>query len=283
MALITAFDPWKSGLCTCPAKYSLSAYTGCSHGCLYCYASSYIRNFSSVRPKKDFIKRLEKEIKKIPHNSIITIANSSDPYLPLEKELELTRTMLNILKDHPVKLLIVTRSDLILRDIDILKKLKVAISFTMTTLDKNLSKKLEPNAPLPEKRLKAINELSKYLPVMVRFDPLIYPINTDEIEDMVKAVKANGARQIITSTYKAKPDNFKRMIGSFKEHRSLWEKLYKSQGEKRGRYTYLPKNLRRSLIKKVKTACLDFGLEFTSCREGFEKLNTLACDGSSFL
>ena len=191
--------------------------------------------------------------------------------------------MLKVLKDYPVKIIMVTRSDLILRDIDILKDLKVVVSFTLTTLDKSLSKKLEPNAPLPEKRLKAINELSKDLPVVVRFDPLIYPLNTDEIEPMAKELKANGARQVITSTYKAKPDNFKRMCNAFKEHKSLWEKLYNDQGEKKGRYTYLPKNLRKSLIEKVKTACLDEGLEFSSCREGFQKLNTLNCDGSSFI
>ena len=283
MTLITAFDSWKSGIFTCPSKYSLSAYTGCSHGCLYCYASSYIRNFSLVRPKKDLIKRLEKEIKKIPPSSIITIANSSDPYLPLEKELKLTQSMLKVLKEYPVKIIMVTRSDLILRDIGILKDLEVVVSFTITTLDKNLSKKIEPNAPLPQERLKAINELSKDMPVVVRFDPLIYPLNTDEIEVMAKELKANGARQIITSTYKAKPDNFKRMTSTFKEHKTIWEKLYNEQGEKKGRYTYLPENLRKSLIEKVRAACLDEALEFSSCREGFSKLNTLACDGSNFL
>jgi DNA repair photolyase len=91
MPLITPFDPWKNKYCTCPDKLSLSPYTGCAHNCLYCYAASYIRDFSNPRPKKDFIKRLENEIKKIPEGSIIAVANSSDPYQPMEDKLQLTR------------------------------------------------------------------------------------------------------------------------------------------------------------------------------------------------
>ena len=56
MSYIQPFDPWKSPLCTCPPKYSLNPYTGCGHKCLYCYATSFIKNFYTPRPKKDFLK-----------------------------------------------------------------------------------------------------------------------------------------------------------------------------------------------------------------------------------
>ena len=283
MSLITPFDPWRGKLCTCPEKYSLSAYTGCGHGCLYCYASSYIIRFSSPRPKKDFLARLGKELPKIPINSIITISNSSDPYLPLEEKHKLTQSTLKILKDYDLKLLFVTRSALILRDIDLIKECKnVVISFTLTTLKETLAKKLEPLASSPKKRLLAMKELSKYIPVVCRFDPLIYPLNTSEIKEVIAAIKNTGTRQVITSTYKAKSDNFKRMVKAFPEHKELWEDLYLKQGEKIGNYIYLSRNLREELIGKVRKEALAARLDFSNCREGFARLNTKSCDGSSF-
>ena len=312
MSLITRFDPWKGNLCTCPAKYSLSTYTGCSHNCLYCYAASYIRRFSQPREKKDFLKRLEKEIKKIPENSLIAMANSSDPYLPLEGELNLTRAALKIIKEYDLSINIVTKSSLILKDLDILKGFsapakgwsasgrrggsppeadaplehasggkKIVVSISITTLDKGLTKTLESNSPSPQERLRAIRELSPHLPVAVRFDPLIYPLNTKEIEKTIRKIKIAGAKQVITSTYKVKPDNFKRMVVAFPEYKGLWQKLYLKQGEKIGGCTYLPQTLRKDLINKVREIALSQGLKFSSCREGFNSLNTANCDGSS--
>lgn len=284
MSLITAFDPWKNTLCSCPAKYSLSAYTGCDHGCLYCYASSYIRNFTQPREKKDFLTRLNKEIKKLPVDAYLAIANSSDPYLTLEKKLELTKKTLKILKDYDLKINIITKSPLILRDIDLLKNLKsVTISVSLTSLDKILLQKLEPNASAPQERLKIIEKLSPHLPIIVRFDPLIYPLNTNEINLLVEKITALGAKQVITSTYKIKTDNFKRITASFPQYKRLWAKLYLEQGEKKNGYAYLPKGLRKNLITKVKDAALIQGIKFSSCREGFDNLNTANCDGSSFL
>ena len=282
MSVITKFDPWKSNLCTCPAKYSLSAYTGCTHNCLYCYASSYIRRFSQPREKKDFLKKLEKEIKKVPKGSLIAMANSSDPYLPLEERLKLTRAALKIIKEYDLSLNIVTKSSLLLRDLDILKSFKkIVVSISLTTLDKELAKKLEPNSPPPQERLRAVGELSPYLPVAVRFDPLIYPLNTEEIEGTIREIKKSGAKQIITSTYKVKPDNYRRMTAGFGQYKKLWQKLYLKQGEKIGGYTYLPKTLRKDLINRVREIALSQRLKFSSCREGFGNLNTANCDGSS--
>lgn len=284
VALITVFDPWKNQLCTCPKKYSLSPYAGCGHDCLYCYASSYIKDFRNPRPKKDFLKKIEKNIQKIPPDSIITIANSSDPYLPLEKKLRLTQDTLKILKKYPLRIMLVTKSCLILRDCGILKEFKkIAVCVTITTLKPSLAKKLEPRASAPKQRLKTIEKLSKILPVICRFDPLIYPVNTDEIKNLVKEVKSTGAKQIITSTYKAKPDNFKRMITAFPEHKNLWHKLYIKEGQRINRYLYPPKKLRENLITEVRETCLKEKIAFSSCREGFNFLNTAACDGSAQL
>ena len=282
MSLITLFDPWKSNLCTCPEKYSLSPYTGCSHNCLYCYASSYIVNFKAPREKKNYKERLHRELKKIPPGSTITLSNSSDPYLHLEKEKKLTRFTLKTLAEHDLKILIVTKSNLILRDMDLLKNLKkVVVCITITTLDDTLAKTLEPNAPSAGLRLKTIKELSSFLPVACRFDPLIYPLNTRGIKEVIKEIKASGAKQIITSTYKTKPDNFKRMIKAFPEHKKVWQEFYLTHGEKKGRYTYLPYHLRHTILEEVKTHSQALGISCSTCREDMPEFQSTVCDGSA--
>jgi len=282
MSLIRPFDPWKNPLCSCPTKYSLSAYTGCNHGCLYCYASSYIRNFCQVRPKKDFLIRLGREIKKIPGGSHLTLANSSDPYVSLEKKLRLTRKTLEMLLNYDIRISLVTKSTLISRDLDMLKNLKQVIAcISITTLEETCAKKLEPGTASPKERLAAVKKLVRYIPVAVRLDPLIYPLTTASLKKTIKAIGSCGAKQIITSTYKAKPDNFKRMQRAFPQHKELWQELYLKKGERKGGYWYLAKKIRKELIDEVRSLALKNGLRFSSCREGFGQLNTASCDGSS--
>ena len=132
--LLTDFDPWKSKLCTCPNKLTFNPYTGCDHRCLYCYASSYIPNFQKCRPKKNLLTRLEHEAKKLS-GELISISNSSDPYPRLEKKMELTRKCLEILAKNRCKLQIVTKSDLIIRDIDILQTVPCVVAITVLTTD----------------------------------------------------------------------------------------------------------------------------------------------------
>jgi DNA repair photolyase len=281
MELIKPFDPWGSSLCSCPAKYSLSAYTGCNHGCLYCYASSYIRNFKHVRPKKDFLIRLKREIKKIPSSSHITLANSSDPYLSLEKKLKLTRKALRIINDYDVRISLVTKSALITRDLDILKKTKQAIAcITITTLDEACAKKLESHASTPKERLAAVKKLSRVLPVAVRLDPLIYPLTTQNLKKTICVIAASGARQVITSTYKIKPDNYQRMLNVYPGYRSLWQELYFEKGEKQGSYRYMPLHVRKPLLEDLRGMVLKYKMEFSTCREGLANLNTNTCDAS---
>lgn len=210
------------------------------------------------------------------------MANSSDPYQGLEKKLKLSRKALEILKDFDIRLNIVTKSPLIVRDIDLLNEFKnITISFTLTSLDMKVAKRIEPFLKFtPQEKLKAISLLSKNIPVAARFDPLIYPLNTENIKETIKALKKSGAKQIITSTYKTKPDNLRRMSKAFPEYVKLWKTLYLEKGEKIGGYNYLPLALRIKIIEEVREITLSEGMEFSSCREGLSDLNTAACDGS---
>ena len=285
MSLITPFDPWKSKLCTCPLKYSFSPYVGCQHNCLYCYASSYIPRFFEPRIKKDVIKQLNKEIPKIKQNKYVTIANSNDPYQPLEEKLKLTRGSLKIFSNHKFKIMIVTKSNLVVRDLDILKKARVAISITITTLDEKKAKRLEPNAPSPEKRLEAIRYLSKNrIPTIARVDPIIPFINDTEIDELVRAVAEAGARHIVSSTYKVKLDSWKRMEREFPEEMKKLRSLYFVKGERVNGYYYLPVEYRYRLMKRIAERVKEFGITFAVCREGFSSLNTSnTCDGSHLI
>jgi DNA repair photolyase len=278
--LITPFDPWQSAGCTCPEKYSLSPYTGCNHGCLYCYATSYIPDFFAPRPKKDFLSRLKKDICKIPAGTLIAIANSSDPYQPIEKGLRLTRETLKIVTEKNLRLNLVTKSALIARDCDIIKNIRCSAAITITTLKSGLAKKIEPKASTPQKRLAALEQLSKLIFTAVRLDPIVCGVNETEIEKIVMAAKNHGAKQIITSTYKAKPDNFKRLQTAFPAQAAKLKSLYFANPHKINGQFYLEENIRLKFIERCRAAALNAGLKFSSCREGFGQLNTATCDGS---
>lgn len=115
-----------------PKKYSLNPYTGCGHRCIYCYAT-YIPNFFQPRRKKNLVERIENDLERIPSESIISLSNSSDPYTPMDEEHQDTRDCLETMKGYNLGILLVTKSDLVLRDIDLLRNLKSAVTLTITT------------------------------------------------------------------------------------------------------------------------------------------------------
>jgi DNA repair photolyase len=276
--LLTVFDPWKSQMCTCPTKLTFNPYTGCDHGCLYCYASLYIPNFRQCRPKKDLISRLEREAKKL-NGELISLSNSSDPYPQLEKQNGLTRKCLETLANSNCRLQIVTKSDLVTRDIDILQKIPCVVSLTVLTDDDSLSRKLEPGAPASSKRLKAVEKLvTAGIPTTVRIDPVI-PFVNDNLDELVRRVSDLGVLHVTCSTYKVKPDNWKRFSAVFPEVAEKLKPHYFSFGARFGGSLYLPEKMRFDLMKKAKQFTEENGLTFGCCREGFS-LNSAACDGS---
>ena len=247
MNLISKFDPWGSKLCTCPPKLTFNPYTGCDHACVYCYASSYIPKFFNCRPKKDLISRLRREAEKLK-GEIISIANSSDPYPNLEAKTGLTRKYLEILSRNECKIQIITKSNLVVRDIDLLKKIPSMVSFTITTEDDHIAKIIEPHAPPPSERMKAVEILiERSIPTSVRIDPII-PFVNDKPESLMKTLASMGVKHITVSTYKVKPDNWQRLSTALPKTAEKLKPLYFEKGEKIGRYVYLPKDLRLSLI-----------------------------------
>jgi len=279
VSLITEFDPWRSKLCTCPPKLTFNPYTGCDHACVYCYASSYIPRFFNCRPKKDLIPKLKREAAKLK-GELISIANSSDPYPNLEAKTCLTRKCLEVLSQHDCKIQIITKSNLVIRDIDLLRKIPSMVSMTITTDDDNMAKLIEPHAPPPSERLKTIESLiEKGIPTSVRIDPLI-PFINDNPENLVKTLASMGIKHITSSTYKIKQDNWQRLSITLPKTAEKLKPLYFENGEKIGRYVYLPRDLRLKLMKTVGVLAERHGMRFGTCREGLSHLNTATCDGS---
>jgi DNA repair photolyase len=280
--LIVKFDPWRSKLCTCPPKLTFNPYTGCDHACVYCYASSYIPKFFNCRPKKDLIPKLKREAAKL-RGELISIANSSDPYPRLEEKAGLMRKCLEILVDHKCKIQIITKSNLVLRDIDLLRKKPSTVALTITTEDDNIAKFIETNAPPPSERLKTVkNLIEKGIPTSVRIDPIIPTVN-DNPENLIKTLASIGVQHITASTYKVKPDNWQRFSLKLPKTAEKLKPLYFEKGEKIGRYIYLPKDLRLKMMEKMRLTAEKHGVKFGTCREGLSHLNTATCDGAWLL
>ena len=280
--MVREFDPWKDPLCTCPNKLSFNPYTGCDYRCLYCYVTSFIPRAFHCRPKKNLLVRVERDVRRIDKRLVISMSNSSDPYPPMEAKLKLTRACLELFVREGCKVQIITKSDIVSRDIDLLSRMRSVVSFTITTLDRNVSRKLEPGAPSPQRRLETMRELAGAgVPLSLRLDPIIPGLNDTEIERIVEAAAATGAKHVTSSTFKPRPDGWRRTKRAFPELAAQLAPLYFKRGERHHNSWYLPRELRFRLMAEVKGACATHGLTFASCREGLRELSTGAsCDGS---
>uniref|UniRef100_A0A7C1E1E3 Radical SAM protein n=1 Tax=Fervidicoccus fontis TaxID=683846 RepID=A0A7C1E1E3_9CREN len=286
--LLRLFDPWRSPLCTCPVKYSLHPYTGCSHKCLYCYATAYIGLREST-PKKNFIENLRKELDKANRNMIVEMSTSSDPYPPIEDKLRLTRQTLKELFRRGFRVLITTKSSLVTRDVDLLSANRSAVMITITTLDERLSKVIEPGAPSPSERLLALKELAKKgVSVGARVDPVIPFVNDDpaELSLLVEKLQEVGVKHVVTSTYKAKPDSYRRIVSALPELEDKLRNIYFKGKTYVSGYYYLSLDVRMNLLRPVVNSARKLGLSYATCREGLvtkEFFSARSCDGSHLL
>ncbi len=147
--------------------HTMNIYRGCCHGCLYCDSRSdcyQIGEFDKVRAKADALRVLRDDLARKVRPAFICTGSMSDPYNPFEEELLLTRHALELIDAYDCGVAIATKSDLIVRDIDILTSIQghspVICKLTVTTTDDALAEKLEPNAPSPGRRLAALEKLS---------------------------------------------------------------------------------------------------------------------------
>lgn len=195
-------DPWFG------IKYTMNLYRGCQHQCIYCDSRSecyQIEDFTDVIVKVNAIDLLKKELPRKRVKGTIGTGAMSDPYLPLEATRRLTAQALDIIAEQQFPLHTLTKSDLVLRDLDTLRAISqvyAAISFTITTADDELGQKVEPGAPLVSRRLAALSKLAKAgLLTGVLMMPVLPFIedNPENITAIVTRAKDCGASYILAA------------------------------------------------------------------------------------
>ncbi len=280
MRYIKEFDPWKNELCKCPPKYTFNPYTGCRFSCRYCYITSYIKDGFRPRVKEIDFYTFEKEVSKISKDGRpLALSLSTDAYQPLESKYMYTRRILKILGKYDIPTLITTKSSQILRDLDLLENMNVAISITITTLNEDIASKLEPYAPRPSARVYTLEKLvSRGIPVTVRIDPIIPSITDDlrSITDAIKLYRDIGVRHIVASIYKVKPDNLRRILEVYPDFITTYRRIYNPSRRIKG-YIYPDPNYTFRILSQIRDITMKNGLTFNTCRDGFEFLDSIGC------
>jgi DNA repair photolyase len=218
-----------------PFRWTINPYRGCEFGCVYCYAR-YTHEFLELRDPMDFERRifvkrmaaqvLSHTLARTPIGSDpIAIGTATDPYQPAERKYGLTRSMLEVFAQlGGLDLSITTKSALIVRDLDLLRAIgsrsKLSVNFSLMTLNRRLQRTLEPRAPRPELRLRALAELSR---AGIRCNLLMMPVIpglTDApaaIESVVRAARRAGASAVWWRSLFLKPSAARRFIPFVKE------------------------------------------------------------------
>jgi len=205
-----------------PFTWTINPYRGCEFACKYCYAR-YTHEFMEMRDGLDFERKiyvkqqtawlLRQELKRVKPGEQIAIGTATDPYQPAEKRFEITRSMLEEIARHRgLELGIVTKSDLVVRDIELLREVarynSLYISLTVTTVNTRLARILEPRAPRPDLRLQAVTKLAQAgLNVGVICSPVM-PGITDSpagLDKVVRGAKEAGARYVYSNALFLKP------------------------------------------------------------------------------
>ncbi len=184
----------------------MNLYRGCQHQCIYCDSRSdcyRIEDFAKIQVKINALDLLDDVLPRKRVRGTIGFGSMNDPYMPVEREYRLTGKSLEIILANEFPVHILTKSDLVLRDIELLKEIGrvyAAVSFTITTADDELAKKVEPGASLPSARFKAMGKLADSgILTGVTMMPIL-PFLEDSQEniiDILSMAKSNGARYII--------------------------------------------------------------------------------------
>jgi DNA repair photolyase len=193
-----------------PFDRSINPYRGCEHGCIYCFArpSHAYLGFSpgldfetEIMVKRNAATLLRKELAQSNYRiATMSMGTNTDPYQPVERDLKITRSILEVLLETRHPLGIVTKNHLVTRDIDLLAQMAelglVKVYLSLTTLDRHLARTMEPRASTPGKRLEAIRMLNDAgIPCGVMTAPMIPAINDMEMEQLLEAAWAAGARE----------------------------------------------------------------------------------------
>jgi DNA repair photolyase len=257
-----------------PFRWGTNTYRGCEHNCVYCnarYTHEYLglrtEEFSQkVIVKDNAAEILDKEFSRPKWNKIKTVnlATVTDPYQPVENDFKITRKVLEVFLKHHNSLMLTTKSDLVLRDLDLLSEIGqtgfLNVVITLPTVDESLRLKIEPNAPSVSKRLKTVQELQKAgVRTGITAIPLLPYISDDStsLENLVKTVADAGADYLIADLLNFRGESRSRFMEFLRIHypelQGRYKQLYRTE--------YCEKDYTKIVRKKVnniiKEACLD--------------------------
>jgi len=250
--------------------YNMNLYRGCSHGCIYCDSRSLcygIEDFERILPKKDSIKILEAELIKKRKVGIIAMGSMSDPYNPLEKKLENTRQALELIHKYGYGTQIITKSALILRDLDILKEINksesVLVNITITTANPILQKQIEPYSSTTEDRFAALKTLNEngikagicLMPILPFINDTLE--NLDSLLEMAKAAKVNHIYPWFGLTMRDRQREYlyKKLDESFPGVKAKYQKTFGSN------YRADSPNS-KALYQRLAEKCKEYGILF---------------------
>jgi len=254
-------------------RHCFDPYVNCEFNCVYCNMVTQrregFRDFSApVYVKLNAPQVLARELSGLKRKGVVNLGVATDIYQPAEEKYCVTRQILEVLKEHKCPFAIGTKSDLILRDLNLIseasEKSWCCVSLSITTLDENLAKLLEPNAPSPKRRLAAMRRLSDAgITTGIWLSPIV-PYITDNNENMTRIIEAaveNGARFVLGVGLDTRDIvRFKRFL----EEHFAWlipryERLYKGRDES---YTYYANEFYLyDLYKKFISLCQRYGVE----------------------
>jgi len=270
--------PVKSILNPCDSKrvpfdWTINPYRGCEFGCKYCYArytheymeidggeferKIFVKQDAGVLLARDISQKYSYESKASGYTQAehIAIGTATDPYQPAEKEYGVTRACLEELaKREGLSISIITKSNQIVRDIDLLKQISaksaLALNITVTTLRPRLARLLEPRAPRPDLRLAAVKQLRDAgLCVGVSVSPLLPGINDGELEEVAAAARASGAQWIYSGVLFLMPSSAKQFLPFIRQKFPKLARQYEQWYAKNG---YAPEEYRKKVSERVR-------------------------------
>lgn len=259
-----------------PFTWTVNPYRGCEFACKYCYAR-YTHEFMEIRDnteferkiyvKQDLQRLLRQDLKRVKPNEEIAIGTATDPYQPAERRYEMTRSLLEVFAEQRgLNLSVITKSDLIVRDIDLYKKIAehntLFLNVTVTTMNIQLARILEPRAPRPDLRIKALRQLSEAgLDCGVSCAPVLPGItdSLNSLEMVVSETKRAGGKYIFANPLFLKPCSASVFLPFLKEefpHLALeYEKRYHDKA-------YLPKAYKQRISDLMKKLRNKYNLHF---------------------
>ncbi len=260
-----------------PHRLTANSYVGCTHSCSYCYAKWYAKpNELKVKINAPEIlrKELQKRIAKEKPREPVCLGSISDPYQPIELKYQLTGNMLEVCDELSYPVFIVTKSDLVTKDKDVLSSLAernlVAVNLTITAVNSKLLRKLEPCSPSNQKRLEAMKTLTDAgIPVNLYLSPYFPFLSENLLNYYIKKANDCGARCCAVVPLKIRPVIWKG-VKQFLENNSpslvaKYEELYFKHGSKDLSGYWLPElSYRRKIAESIAEKCKQLGMSFTA-------------------